>query len=63
MALILPFPSSGASCLQHDHFMGYFLNIYLFLAAWGLSCGTWDLHGGVWALDHAGPVVIAHVWA
>ena len=56
MALILPFPLSGASCLQHDHFMGYFLNIYLFLAAW-------DLHGGVWALDHAGPVVIAHVWA
>ena len=59
---------------QNVCFQFYFLNIYLVLAASGLSCGTWDLSlphrlfvaacsllssCGTWALERVGSVIVA----
>ena len=35
-------------------FLFFKINIYLFMAALGLSCSAWDLHCGMWDLSLQG---------
>ena len=57
-----PYPFLFFFSLKIYLFAYLFIYLFYFLAASGLSCGTWDLHWGMWdlSLRHVGSFVVAH---